>query len=194
MDDIISSSVPQKQCTKCKKWWPPTFEYFGKQSTVKSGLRSMCKVCNKEYDVTRATLKNERKKERRRSNPEVAERMRLIDRLSIRRHAKVISERKKNYYDLHPEQRRVEAHRRRARERNVGGKYIAKDIQDQFKRQKGKCYYCSNKLIKYHVDHIIPISRGGTNTKDNLVITCPSCNCSKHNKLPHEWPEGGRLL
>jgi 5-methylcytosine-specific restriction endonuclease McrA len=36
--------------------------------------------------------------------------------------------------------------------------------------------------------------RGGRNSPDNLVITCPVCNLKKRDKLPHEWIEGGRLL
>jgi 5-methylcytosine-specific restriction endonuclease McrA len=30
-----------------------------------------------------------------------------------------------------------------------------------------------------HVDHILPLAAGGTHTKDNLRILCPSCNCSR---------------
>ncbi|SRR5258708_7584379 len=81
-----------------------------------------------------------------------------------------------------------------ARKRQAQGSHTAQDVQKQYERQKGKCYYCKRKLATYHVDHVIPLSRGGSNGPENLVIACPSCNSSKHNKLLHEWPKGGRLL
>lgn len=87
------------------------------------------------------------------------------------------------------------AQRRRARKRNAEGTHTAADIQAQYKAQKGKCYYCATKVgDTYHVDHVIPLSRGGSNWPENLVIACPDCNCSKQDKLPHEWIRGGRLL
>lgn len=36
------------------------------------------------------------------------------------------------------------------------------------------------------VDHIIPISKGGTHTWDNVQLACRGCNTSKHDKLPEE--------
>jgi 5-methylcytosine-specific restriction endonuclease McrA len=44
----------------------------------------------------------------------------------------------------------------------------------------------------YHVDHLIPLARGGHNNPSNIVITCPFCNQSKKDKTPYEWI--GRLL
>lgn len=40
---------------------------------------------------------------------------------------------------------------------------------------------------EYHVDHIIPLSRNGTNWPDNLALACQLCNLSKNNHLLHEW-------
>lgn len=188
-------SIPLRRCTKCENEYPASLQYFSAQKTVKSGLRSICKICNKAYDAAHAGLKNERKKALRRSNPEIAERRREQERAYIHKNAEVVSIRKKAYYDTHPEQRRIEAHNRRARERAVGGKHTVKDVQDQFQRQKGKCYYCKTDLANgYEIDHIIPISRGGSNGIDNIVLACPGCNACKYAKLPHEWPEGNRLL
>lgn len=84
---------------------------------------------------------------------------------------------------------------RRARSRSVEGSHTAADIDAQLKHQKGLCYYCKQTYgAAYHVDHVIPLSRGGSNDPSNLVIACASCNLSKANRPPHEWPEGGRLL
>lgn len=87
------------------------------------------------------------------------------------------------------------ASRHKARKLAAEGNHTGDDIKRQYEQQRGKCYYCGKKVGKnYHVDHVVPLSRGGSNGPDNLVIACPSCNISKRDKLPHEWHQGGRLL
>jgi len=77
---------------------------------------------------------------------------------------------------------------RRARKKRAGGKYTEQDIKAQYKRQHGKCYWCDCEVgDKYHVDHVIPLARGGSNDPSNLVIACPACNMNKKTKLPWEW-------
>lgn len=114
------------------------------------------------------------------------------------RHKEKLRAYHKKYKETHKEEGRASEHKHRALKHGNGGTHTAADVQKQHERQKGKCYYCAVKLSKgknaYHVDHIIPLSRGGSNDPSNLVITCPTCNLKKQDKLPHEWPEGGRLL
>lgn len=43
----------------------------------------------------------------------------------------------------------------------------------------------------WHLDHVIPLSRGGTHTYDNVQVSHPRCNTSKGNKLPCEMNERG---
>lgn len=53
------------------------------------------------------------------------------------------------------------------------------------------CYYCGKKLVPNHftttVDHIIPVSLGGTEEPENLVSCCVKCNSEKSSLLPSEW-------
>jgi len=39
------------------------------------------------------------------------------------------------------------------------------------------------------MDHLVPLSRGGLSTKDNLVPSCKSCNNKKKSMLSLEWEE-----
>ena len=39
------------------------------------------------------------------------------------------------------------------------------------------------------MDHLVPLTRGGRSTRDNLVPCCKVCNNQKKNMLPLEWEE-----
>lgn len=53
------------------------------------------------------------------------------------------------------------------------------------------CYYCGKKIEGRDktVDHKIPISKGGTNARENLVMCCQSCNSHKNNRTESEYYE-----
>ena len=58
-----------------------------------------------------------------------------------------------------------------------------------FSRSKGKCSYCDEKASE--IDHIIPRSKGGTDSIDNLTATCRACNEKKSNLSLKEF---GKLM
>lgn len=51
------------------------------------------------------------------------------------------------------------------------------------------CYWCgkATKPKERHLDHIIPLIKGGAHAVGNLCVSCPTCNCRKHDKLPEEF-------
>ncbi len=57
-----------------------------------------------------------------------------------------------------------------------------------FLRDQWECQYCGN-IFKTHAltfDHVIPRSRGGQTTWENIVAACNDCNVKKGNKMPRE--------
>ena len=55
------------------------------------------------------------------------------------------------------------------------------------KRDNHTCQYCEYTGPKLTLDHILPKSRGGQDTWNNLVTSCLECNNCKDNRTPEEW-------
>lgn len=53
---------------------------------------------------------------------------------------------------------------------------------------KGICHYCEKKFpaAQLTMDHIVPLARGGTSTKGNVVPACKECNQNKKLSTPVE--------
>lgn len=66
------------------------------------------------------------------------------------------------------------------------------------KRDSGHCRYCGlaqvGQATIFHVDHILPKSKGGTTTLDNLALQCPHCSLHKSNKTHATDPSSGQLV
>lgn len=64
---------------------------------------------------------------------------------------------------------------------------VRKDVWDQ---SNGRCHYCGKELhpiTGFHVDHVIPRCKGGTDDLENLVASCPTCNMSKGGRPVNQW-------
>jgi len=55
-----------------------------------------------------------------------------------------------------------------------------------FARDGWRCMYCGTSSGRLTLDHVVPRSRGGLSTWDNVVTACIPCNTAKGNRLPHE--------
>lgn len=97
----------------------------------------------------------------------------------------------REWQESHPDQRRANQHNYRVRKLGAEGKYTEEDIKIIYDKQKGLCFYCGSTLenVNYHHDHMIPLSRGGSNWPDNIAISCVTCNLSKHDKTAEEYIE-----
>lgn len=103
---------------------------------------------------------------------------------------------KRRWALANPESRRAAIARRRAKVKAVGGSYTPEDVAALKVAQRGRCACCREKLPKrFHVDHITPIKRGGTNDRKNIQLLCPPCNHRKSAKDPIDFmQERGFLI
>jgi 5-methylcytosine-specific restriction protein A len=79
----------------------------------------------------------------------------------------------------HTDPKRVKRERERARELKQSGWWKQKVAS-------GLCHYCEKKFKPelLTMDHIVPVARGGTSAKGNLVPACKECNAKKKLDTP----------
>jgi len=104
--------------------------------------------------------------------------------------------RHRRWKENNPGAMKAHAMNRRARKQSSEGFHSAADISRIRRAQRDNCACCRVKLNGGgHVDHIIPLSRGGSNWANNLQLLCEKCNLSKHKRDPIEFMQSrGRLL
>lgn len=56
------------------------------------------------------------------------------------------------------------------------------------------CQHCGTEAQDGHVDHILPLSRGGTDALSNLAWYCKECNLAKGDKTLAEWAASQKEL
>lgn len=96
----------------------------------------------------------------------------------------------KIWKDNNPDKTRAYEHKRRAIKADTDGEYSAVDILNLLNQQDNKCCGCDiefNINNKHTIDHIQPLSRGGSNWPYNIQLLCKSCNSSKHTRTMSEW-------
>ena len=79
--------------------------------------------------------------------------------------------------------------KRRIKEKEIINTLTAQEWADILEVYNYRCAYCDVEFEVEnmpHKDHVIPISKGGHNTKENVVPTCQSCNSKKGNKLNYK--------
>lgn len=149
-----------KTCTKCGVEKPTEGFHFSKGGV--NGRSSQCKVCH--YAANKAWSE---------ANPE---KRRLT---------------KARWQRANPDSIAAKNRRRRALKYPLQKQqhHTAADVQTLLEQQREGCAYCLLPLKgTYHVDHIVPLSRGGDDGPGNICLACASCNCSKGNRLLYtEW-------
>jgi 5-methylcytosine-specific restriction endonuclease McrA len=99
---------------------------------------------------------------------------------------------RKEYNKKKRKEQRAEPFARRVEKNNVKhaalGKLSKHIVKELLIAQKCECVYCKVDITEErHIDHIFPIAKGGTNTDDNIQLTCPKCNIMKGDMYPWEF-------
>jgi hypothetical protein len=90
--------------------------------------------------------------------------------------------------DLERQRASARERTRRYRERLGAGASEWTVICSQVYERDGRvCAYCGDVDGPHQIDHVLPLSRGGTNDLDNLQVACKPCNTSKGDRTVEEW-------
>jgi 5-methylcytosine-specific restriction endonuclease McrA len=83
------------------------------------------------------------------------------------------------YHREHPEVGRTKSQNYRARKFAAVGSFTSAEWLALVEAHAGRCAYCGE-IGPLQADHRTPLSRGGTNTIDNILPACQKCNARKH--------------
>jgi 5-methylcytosine-specific restriction endonuclease McrA len=160
-----------RTCIACKEIKP--FSFFYKNIRTSTGVGNVCKECIREISRKRYLEKGAIMRAQM-----AAQRANSYEhRIAIERKS-----REKNKEKYRQKKNEREAIRRKA---ILQSKYVVskKEISSFYRKP---CFNCgsTNRLT---IDHIIPLSRGGTHSIGNLMTLCSQCNFSKGNRLLVEW-------
>ncbi|SFI19126.1 MULTISPECIES: HNH endonuclease [Microbacterium] len=92
-----------------------------------------------------------------------------------------------------PQTRRARAARRRAKRVAASGSDLTAAQWSAILDAWARCAYCGADGVALQRDCVLPISRGGRYTVDNVVPACRSCNASKRNDEVTSWMRRRRL-
>lgn len=204
-----------KKCSKCKV--EKQLACFSLCRASKDGFQYYCKDCQKEKTSAWIQSNPEKVKvfnvRWREANPEKskdiksnwykanAEKVKCLAKarsktekakaLTAAWQAKNKEKSKENiaaWHKANPEAGRIYEQNRRIKKRIADNKLSRNLAGKLLILQKGKCACCKQQLgKKYHLDHIMPLALGGTNTDSNIQLLRSTCNQQKHAKHPVDF-------
>lgn len=172
--------ITYKKCIKCLEI--KAIDCFHIQKKNKDGYRKDCKNCRSNHSKAYHLLTREK---------------------AIKRHSEWYSNNKDKAIEWVKKYRKTEigksvytASNQRRRFKIQNGDISSTQILNLTQQTK-KCYWCNTSLknIKIHIDHYIPLSKGGEHILSNLVVSCQKCNNKKYSKDPIQFANSiGKLL
>ncbi len=177
-----------KTCTRCGTM--KSLDQFGTSKVNKDGRTSQCRPCRTKIQ-----------RERRANDPDYAERQRDAVRRRRAEGRRAPSEALRGRKQRTAEEIEASARRRRALGRIAAARHQATrfgapvndftldDWYQLVEEHGGRCAYCGIEA-KLVTEHVVPLGRGGCNTRDNVVPACAPCNRRKSKRSADNFRQG----
>lgn len=192
MDIIQLSMFDGKACIKCGTW--KSLDSFDRNPKTRDRRIGSCKDCARLWRQARGGLAAEAARRWREQNRErFFQSRRERNRRNYKPHPRVQArmseeqqrERRHRYNQewnaRNPEQRQIIRQAYRARKKRAGGAVTKAEWQQLCDFYGNQCLCCGSHE-SLSVDHVIPLSKGGAHSIENIQPLCGSCNSRKHNK------------
>lgn len=151
-----------KLCPLCGEAKP--LSEYGRWKHQPNGIAWACKPCYRAYRKHWADANRDRKRE--------------LDRHLHAVHIEQRHEKNRVYSLAHRAARNATQAKRRATKRGVA--HAPYDRDGIYIRDEGICHLCWEPVgEEFHIDHVIPLARGGADTPDNVAVAHPHCNHKK---------------
>ena len=185
-----------KKCYKCNEI--KYLEDFPNNKSKNDGKSSECKICKQKIDKlyrdkNKEKLKNYFYNYNKKHKEELSKKKKIYN---TNNKEKIIKQKKKyyqknkekvkekiiNYKKNNKHKYQLYSNSRRSKKVTLIDKFTYQDIIDKYGNM---CFYCQG--IFEHIDHYIPLSKGGLHNIDNVRPSCKNCNLSKGSKLPEDF-------
>lgn len=199
-NDKWSKDGKQARCKACRKVHDATRTTHDKKPTQPIPVTKMCAGCGEEKPLDAFAHRHKRGNVVPRSRCRACEKAERLARYAANPEPNLTATKARRVRN--PEYFREYMRRWRANNRNRINELVARrserirnapvveqiDRDAIVARDNSTCYLCGRQLATgdIHIDHVVPLSRGGTHTADNLRVACQHCNNRKYNKLLEE--------
>ena len=166
---------PSKVCARCGHDKPS--DCFANNATRSDGLSGFCGDCQNQAIAVW-----------KRNNPDVVRAQARVDTRRQRRLRPWIkAEADRKYREKHPDVIHANRWKRKAIKRAAFVERVHRSVV--FERCGGACHMCGAMVDpdNWHLDHVLPLVRGGEHSYANTAVACPSCNMQRGPKTMDEW-------
>lgn len=169
----------------CKKCGVDSEHYTNSERYTDGRCKTCTRVRNSQWA---AQNKDSRNASSRKWNASNAEKKRELSQKYRDINKAAINEKRRQQRKTDPTIERLKSATRRARKQGNSSQLSKNIVQLLIAKQNSRCVCCSVPLNNsYHLDHIMPLSLGGTDTDDNMQLLLPRCNLQKYNSTPENF-------
>jgi 5-methylcytosine-specific restriction endonuclease McrA len=169
-----------KKCNKCEEW--KDLSDFTKSKVTKDGLRHYCRECESiRWKLWYQANKEKRSQYNREYLPANRDKRQAYNKTYRAKNPGKSTETSRTWRENNPEKSKAKWHKRQAQKLGNGGSYTGAEWKALCDHYGNKCLACRESK-PLTVDHVVPVSKGGSNDISNIQPLCRSCNTSKLDK------------
>ncbi len=173
-----AATAGMKICCRCEQ--EQVLAEYSKNSAKADGLDARCRTCKKEIREQNKEYNARKAKEWREANPE-----RFKEKRNAWMQANPQSESERRKVWLLANRLKVRQIQKAYKVRRAGWEIGIVDYDEILARDGLVCHICGIDVEPndVHFDHVIPLSKGGAHSMDNIHVSHSKCNLRKNNKI-----------